>query len=238
MADQNASVQIDNLSRKRAGSLEQRAAVDGAKLLAVDSLDHIVCFDMAQLQGEERVGASVVLRNGRPAKKEYRTYLVKGEAIDDLRMMREVVERWLKRQDQWPDLLLIDGGHTHLDIIGKLLRDHGLCDRLPLGSLAKREETLSRPNQPDLVLDGRGRVLVHARDEAHRFVNTFHRKRRSRNRLSDPLTMVTGLGAKKFQSLLRHFGGRQGIQHASVSELQITPGIGKSLAIRIYDALH
>jgi excinuclease ABC subunit C len=50
--------------------------------------------------------------------------------------------------------------------------------------------------------------------------------------------MVTGLGAKKFQSLLRHFGGRQGIQHASISELQITPGIGKSLAIRIYDALH
>jgi excinuclease ABC subunit C len=238
MADQNAGVQIGNLSRKRAGSLEQRAADDGAKFLAVDSLDHIVCFDMAQLQGEERVGASVVMLNGRPAKKEYRTYIVKSGAKDDLRMMREVVERWLKRQEQWPDLLLIDGGHTHLNIIEKLLREHGLSDRLSLGSLAKREETLSRPNQPDLLLDGRGRVLVHARDEAHRFVNTFHRKRRSRQRLSDPLTMVKGLGAKKLQSLLRHFGGRQGIQHASISELQITPGIGNSLAKRIYDTLH
>ena len=238
MAEQNAGVQIENLSRKRAGSLEQRAADDGAKLLEVESLNHIVCFDMAQLQGEERVGASVVMRNGRPAKKDYRTYIVKGNAMDDLRMMREVVERWLKRQEQWPDLLLIDGGHTHLDIIEKLLLEHGLSDRLPLGSLAKREETLSRPNQPDLILDSRGRVLVHARDEAHRFVNNFHRKRRSRKKLSDPLTTVKGLGAKKFQSLLRHFGGRQGIEHASVNELQITPGIGKSLAMRIYEALN
>jgi excinuclease ABC subunit C len=238
MAEQNAGVQIENFSRKRAGSLEQRAADDGAKLLEVDSLNHIVCFDMAQLQGEERVGASVVMRNGRPAKKDYRTYIVKGNAMDDLRMMREVVERWLKRQEQWPDLLLIDGGHTHLDIIENLLLEHGLSDRLSLGSLAKREETLSRPNQPDLILDSRGRVLVHARDEAHRFVNNFHRKRRSRKKLSDPLIAVKGLGAKKFQSLLRHFGGRQGIQHASVNELQITPGIGKSLAMRIYEALH
>jgi len=28
--------------------------------------------------------------------------------------MSEVVERWLKRQDEWPDLLLLDGGKTHL----------------------------------------------------------------------------------------------------------------------------
>ena len=83
-----------------------------AKTLGMTQLDHIVCFDMAQLQGDERVGASVVMRNGRPAKKEYRKYIVKGEALDDLRMMKEVVVRWAKRQEEWPDLLLIDGGNT------------------------------------------------------------------------------------------------------------------------------
>ena len=67
---------------------------------------------MAQLLGDERVGASVSFRNGRPEKKEYRKYTIKGEAMDDLRMMREVVERWLKRQDEWPDMVLIDGGET------------------------------------------------------------------------------------------------------------------------------
>ena len=231
-------MQIERMSNKASGSSEQRSADEAARLLSMDSLDHIVCFDMAQLLGDSRVGASVCLRNGRPAKKEYRTYTVKGDAMDDLRMMREVVERWIKRVEDWPDLLLIDGGETHLSIIAKLLEKHGVGDRMQLASLAKREETIHREGLEDIILDRRGRVLVHARDEAHRFVNKFHRKSRARSRLSDPLESVSGLGAKKLQSLIRHFGGRQGISHATIRDLKTVPGIGPSLAKRIYDSLH
>ena len=238
LARQNASMQVERMSNKASGSLEQRAADEAAALLSMDSLDHIVCFDMAQLLGDSRVGASVCLRNGRPAKKEYRTYTVKGDAMDDLRMMKEVVERWIKRVEDWPDLLLIDGGETHLAIIAKLLEKHGVRDKMELASLAKREETIHREGHDDIILDRRGRVLVHARDEAHRFVNKFHRKNRAKKRLSDPLEGVSGLGAKKLQSLIRHFGGRQGIKHASVADLKTVPGIGPSLAQRIFDSLN
>jgi excinuclease ABC subunit C len=238
LARQNAEMQVERLANKATGSLEQRAADEGASLLSIESLDHIVCFDMAQLLGDSRVGASVCLRNGRPAKKEYRSYTVKGDAMDDLRMMREVVERWIKRVEDWPDLLLIDGGETHLSIIANLLETHGVRDRMGLASLSKKEETIHREGHDNLVLDRRGRVLVHARDEAHRFVNKFHRKTRARKRLNDPLESVSGLGAKKLQSLLRHFGGRQSIAHASVNDLKTVPGIGPSLAKRIYDSLH
>ena len=238
LARQNANMQVERMSNKASGSLEQRAADDAASLLSMDSLNHVVCFDMAQLLGDSRVGASVCLRNGRPSKKEYRTYTVKGEALDDLRMMQEVVERWIKRVEDWPDLLLIDGGETHLAIISKLLQKHGVSDRMELASLAKREETIHREGHDDIVLDRRGRLLVHARDEAHRFVNKFHRKNRAKKRLSDPLEGVSGLGAKKLQSLIRHFGGRQGIKHASVNDLKTVPGIGPSLAQRIFDSLH
>jgi excinuclease ABC subunit C len=238
LARQNAEMQVERLANKATGSLEQRAADEGAALLSMESLDHIVCFDMAQLLGDSRVGASICLRNGRPAKKEYRNYTVKGDALDDLRMMREVVERWIKRVDDWPDLLLIDGGETHLSFIANLLEEHGVRDRMQLASLSKREETIHREGHENLVLDRRGRVLVHARDESHRFVNKFHRKTRARSRLSDPLESVSGLGAKKLQSLLRHFGGRQSIGHASVNDLKTVPGIGPSLAKRIYDSLH
>ncbi len=238
LARQNASMQVERMSNKASGSLEQRAADDGATILGMESLDHIVCFDMAQLLGDSRVGASVCLRNGRPSKKEYRTYTVKGDALDDLRMMEEVVERWIKRVEDWPDLLLIDGGQTHLDIIKRLLDKHGIQDRMELASLAKREETVHRDGKEDIVLDRRGRVLVHARDEAHRFVNKFHRKSRAKKRLADPLESVSGLGAKKLQALLRHFGGRQGIAQASVGDLKTVPGIGPSLAQRIYDSIH
>ena len=237
LARQNADIQLQRMATKSSGSLEQRAADEGAKTLEMQQLDHIVCFDMAQLQGDERVGASVVMRNGRPAKKEYRKYVVKGEALDDLRMMKEVVVRWAKRQEEWPDLLLIDGGETHLSTIQQALEEHGWADRFPLAALAKREETIFRNGMEPLVLDRSGRVLVHARDEAHRFVNTFHRKRRSRSRLADPLEGVEGLGAKKLQTLLRHFGGRKGIEHATASELETVPGIGPALAQRIYEAL-
>ena len=238
MADQNAELQVERHQRRRSGSLEQAAADDAAGLLDLDSLDHIVCFDMAQLQGDERVGASVVLRNGRPAKKEYRTYRVKSDAPDDLRMMSEVVERWLKHQDGWPDLLLLDGGETHLSSILRMLEGHGLAGRFPVAALAKREETLHMDGREPKVLSRHGRVLVHARDEAHRFVNRYHRRRRGKGAIGDPLEEIDGLGAKKIQSLLRHFGGRRGIEHASIRELREVPGIGKAMAERIHGHLN
>ncbi|MBT4070215.1 MAG: excinuclease ABC subunit UvrC [Euryarchaeota archaeon] len=237
LARQNSEIQLTRLSAKTSGSLEQRAADDGAKTLGLERLDYVVCFDMAQLLGDERVGVSVVLRNGRPAKKEYRKYIVKGDAIDDLRMMQEVVKRWIKRQDEWPDLLLLDGGQTHLSTITKMLEENKVLGLFPVAALAKKEETIHRLEHQPLVLDRMGRVMVHARDEAHRFVNTYHRKRRGRARLSDPLTQVDGLGAKKMQALLRHFGGRQEIVHATVEQLQTVPGIGNSLAKRIHQVL-
>ena len=239
LADQNAEMQAQRAFDKRSsGNLEKKSATECATYLEVESLDTVVCFDMAQLQGNEKVGACITLRNGRPEKKNYRTYKVKQDVFDDLRMMREVVERWLKRQDEWPDLLLLDGGATHLSTISGLLEEHGLQDRIPLAALAKREETLYRPNKEPLILDRRGRLLVFARDEAHRFVNNFHRKRRAKSTLKDPLEAVEGLGAKKLQALLRHFGGRKGIDEASLKALQKVPGIGKALAERIHSHLH
>mgnify|MGYP001405074072 FL=1 len=238
LANQNAEAQLSKFIDKASGSLEQRAANDGAEVLGMEKLNHIVCFDMAQLIGENRVGASVSFRNGRPEKKEYRRYTVKGEAVDDLRMMSEVVERWLKRQDEWPDLLLLDGGETHLNTIYKVLKENNLEQEINLAAIAKREETLFRLEKEPIILDRKGRVLVHARDEAHRFVNTFHRKQRNRSKINDPLQDVLGLGAKKMQTLLRHFGGRKGVEHASIKDLQTVPGIGNSLAERIFKAIN
>ena len=238
MADANAEAQLMRNQLKESGSLEQRAADEAAKVLGVSRLNHIVCFDMAQLQGKERVGASVCLRNGRPDKKAYRTYTVKDTAMDDVHMMRHVVERWLKLQEVWPDLLLIDGGVAHLNEIHSLLLQHNLVDQVPLAALSKREETIHRIEREDLVLDRNGRALVFARDEAHRFVNNFHRKRRTRKDLEDPLEAIEGLGAKRLQALLRHFGGRRGIDHASPEDLAAVEGIGPALAERIWREIH
>ena len=233
MADRNAELQLIRDSRLPSGNLEQTAAEDGAKLLGLSSLEHLVCFDMSQTLGKERVGASVVFRKGRPSKKDYRTYRVRSDATDDLRMMSEVVIRWAEKQEEWPDLLLLDGGETHLSTIMGDLDGLGLSGLFPVAALAKREETLHISGMEPLVLDRRGRVLVHARDEAHRFANAYHKKRRGKGAIADPLEEIEGLGAKKIQALLRHFGGRKRIDHASVRDLQEVTGIGKEMAGRI-----
>jgi excinuclease ABC subunit C len=238
MADKNAEIHVVRHQNNRTGNLEQNAANECAKLLGIDSINHIVCFDMSQMLGEERVGASIVFRNGRPSRKEYRTYRVKKDVFDDLRMMSEVVERWIKRQDEWPDLLLLDGGKTHLSVILEVLQKNEVKNMFLLAALAKKEETLYRPNNDPIILTRSGRVLVHARDEAHRFVNKYHRKRRGKKSMLDHLEEIEGLGAKKIQSLLRHFGGRHGINHAGIEDLMAVPGIGKSMAKIIYDHLN
>jgi len=237
MAERNAEIQLVRHKNKRSGNLEKIAADDGAKLLQLDSLDYIVCFDMAQIQGSERVGASIVLRKGRPSKKEYRTYRVKTDVLDDLRMMSEVVERWSKRQDEWPNLLLLDGGKTHLDSIHRVLEKNGIDGMFPVAALAKKEETIFRKGKEPIILDRKGRVLIHSRDEAHRFVNKYHRKRRGKSALKNPLEDINGLGAKKIQSLLIHFGGYKKIKFASIEELRKVPGIGKEMAEKIHSEL-
>ena len=238
LASQNAEIQLIRFVNKTSGSLEKRAADDGAKLLGMQQMDHIVCFDMAQIQGEHRVGASVCFKDGRPNKEEYRKYTVKGEQLDDLRMMREVVQRWMKHQTEWPDLLLLDGGQTHLNMITEMIDKSENAGKFAIAALAKSEETVFRKGKEPIILDRRGRVLIHARDEAHRFVNTFHRKRRKTSKLIDPLEKVPGLGAKKFQTLIRHFGGRKEVLHASEKDIKTVPGIGPALAKRIFEAIN
>jgi excinuclease ABC subunit C len=148
-------------------------------------------------------------------------------------MMRESVIRWLKRQKEWPDILLLDGGETHLSTINNALIESDMDGNFVVAALAKREETLYIDGREPIILDRRGRVLIHSRDEAHRFVNQFHSRRRRKGSMHDPLEEVDGLGAKKIQSLLRYFGGRKGIEHASIDELRAVPGIGLSMAKKI-----
>ena len=111
----------------------------------------------------------------------------------------------------------------------------GFGDKFNVAALAKREERLFTDDENEYVLDRKGRIFIYARDEAHRFVNSFHSKRRNKIALGDPLEVIDGLGAKKIQSLLRYFGGKQGIISANEEELVKVPGIGKNMARRIIE---
>jgi excinuclease ABC subunit C len=145
------------------------------------------CFDISNISGTDSVGSMVRFQNAEPDKSNYRRFKIKGvQGTDDFAMINEVVSRRyarLKQQEgQMPDLVVIDGGKGQLSAAESALKDLKL--RLPLISIAKKEEEIFVPGNPEsikLTRDSRGlQILQHLRDEAHRFAISFHRLRRKK----------------------------------------------------------
>ncbi len=88
------------------------------------------------------------------------------------------------------------------------------------------------PDSPALQL------VLQIRDEAHRFALTGHRGRRAKARNRSPLEDIPGIGAARRRTLLRQFGGLQGIVRAGIDDLARVPGISAELARRIYETFH
>ncbi len=144
--------------------------------------------------------------------------------------------------NDWPDLVVIDGGKGQLSSVLSALEELKLDQYVNLISLAKKNEEVfipfvkkpldTEPNQPGMLL------LRRLRDEAHRFAITFHRQKRSQRMKRSQLNLIPGLGPKRIKLLLEHFRSIEAIQMASLSELSSTPGLGKSTAVVIRNYFH
>ena len=146
-------------------------------------------------------------------------------------------------QDGWaaiPDLVLIDGGKGQLSAALEVMLELGLED-IPLASLAKENEWLFVPHTPEPIIlprDSQALYLVQRiRDEAHRFAITYHRNLRSKKSLGSPLDLISDIGPKRKRMLMRRFGSLKGIKEAAVDEIAAVPGMTRSLAIRLKQAV-
>jgi excinuclease ABC subunit C len=116
---------------------------------------------------------------------------------------------------------------------------------LPAAGLAKRYEEVywepERRTAPPirLPLDSAGlKVLQRIRDEAHRFALTYHRKLRARRIRESVLDELPGVGERRKQQLVEHFGSLARLQRASVEDIAALPGFGPSLAAHVWSSLH
>ena len=248
LADQNARHLLESL-RIESFETEERAEdpVYGlGRDLGLSVVPRsMVCVDISHNQGRDIVGSLVWFEAGRPRKSEYRKFKIKGIAQqDDFAAIHEVITRYLtRRRDEGlalPDLLVIDGGKGQLSAALEAAREVGF-DKLPIVSLAKRDEEVFLPGRSDsLRLSRRSsslRLLQRARDEAHRFGLAYNRKRRTQRTITSELLDIPGVGPARRRRLLERFGSLAGVRSATAQELAAVPGFSAALAERILEHL-
>jgi excinuclease ABC subunit C len=251
MARKNALLAIAQRVRDRATQEARLAALRDALGLP-EGAQRIECFDISHTMGEATVASCVVYDRNQMQKSEYRRFNIRDITPgDDYAAMRQVLSRRYERVSaeggRIPDLVLIDGGRGQVGAARAALADLGLHQVCVVG-VAKGPER--KPGQEELILEAEARSLELApshpglhliqaiRDEAHRFAIVGHRARRGKARTTSLLTEIPGIGAKRRQALIEHFGGLRGVQAAAIDDIAKVAGISRPLAERIYRHLH
>lgn len=224
---------------------EQGAVKKLKELLGLPRLpERMECFDISHNQGAETTGSMVVFEHGRPAKKEYRKFKLQttqGHA-DDFKSMAEVMSRRYGKEKDWPapDLIVLDGGLGQLHAALPVIRKSG-CD-VPVIGLAKRiEEIYIEGSEEPIILDHHEpalQLLQFIRDEAHRFVISYHRKWTNKRNTESILDHVDGIGPTRRNALWHAFRSMDEMRKASVEELAQVPGMNRMTAENLYRFLH
>ena len=213
----------------------------------------IECYDMSHLQGSNYVGSMVVMEDAILKKKDYRKFKIKSiDGNDDYAAMAEVVRRRLmnllkEESDQSndassfsypPQLLLVDGGKGQLSATVAVLKELNLFERIPVASLAKRNEEIFLPGKSEPVILPRNSeslyLLQRIRDESHRFAITYHRQLRKREMKDSVLNGVSGLGPSRRARLIKEFGSINKIRQATLEDLLKLTWLPEEVAKSVY----
>ena len=251
MACKNAGLAIEQRVRDRI-TQEGRLQALREALGLPEGAQRVECFDISHTLGEATVASCVVYDRQQMQKAEYRRFNIRDITPgDDYAAMRQVLSRRYGRINaeagRFPDLILVDGGKGQVSAARGALVELGLHNVSVVG-VAKGPER--RPGMEQLILESEARTLelppshpgLHLiqaiRDEAHRFAIVGHRARRAKARTTSMLGEIRGIGAKRRQALLEHFGGLRGVEAAAVDDIAKVEGISRPLAERIYRHLH
>ena len=219
----------------------------------------IEVYDNSHIQGTNALGAMIVAGPEGFIKGQYRKFNIKNPDTapgDDFAMMREVMARRFgrlmaddadqERDENWPDLVLIDGGKGQMSSVMQIVRELGVEDVAFIGVSKGPDrhagrETFHFPDGREFTLPVNAPVMFYLqrlRDEAHRFAIGAHRAKRSKAITVSPLDEVPGIGPSRKKALLMHFGTARAVRNASLEDLQKTPGVSAAVAQTVYDYYH
>ena len=236
---------------KQAEALDPERSVD--KLMETMKRDfrlevqprHIECFDNSNIQGTNPVASCVVFRNGKPAKRDYRHFIIKTVVgADDFASMKEVLHRRYTRMmaegEKLPDMVVVDGGKGQLSAAVEAFDEMGIRGEVALVGIAKRLEEIYFPGDSlPLYINKTSpslRVIQAMRDEAHRFGITHHRDRRSKGQTVSELDSIKGVGPATKTALIKHFKSVKRIKEATLDDIAAV--IGKAKGGVVYGHFH
>lgn len=201
--------------------------------------ERIESFDISNISGSENVAGIVVFENGKPARAQYRRFIIKTvEGANDFASMNEAVFRRYKRmldeQKPLPQLIFIDGGKGQLTAAAAAMQALDLEQIMLVGLVKppKKHSDIShlliygREDQP-IPFDRNSlafRLILQIREETHKTAVEFHRKRREKRDFSSELSEIPGVGDKRKMQLLKKFGSIERIAKAGFEDLAAIVG--------------
>ncbi len=248
--------QLQSSRSRTIGALEELMQVLNLNIFPT----RIEGYDISNTQGAQSVGSMVVMKNGRPANRDYRYFRIKSvEGPNDFASIHEVITRRLKhgmteREERiaggldpaggkfsdLPDLILIDGGRGQLNAAISAMEALGV--HIPIFSLAERVDEIILPDQEESILLDRHSDALHLiqrlRDEAHRFAISHHRSLRGAHALKSRLDEIPGVGPVRKRAILKHFETMEALMEATVEEICEVQSVSVQTAQTIYDTLH
>ena len=209
----------------------------------------IESYDISHHAGKNAVAGCVVYTSQGKTSELYRSYNIsKSNWGNDIGSMVELIERRFSgdKTKELPDLIIIDGGRTHLKKIIHALENCNIHEAnvISISKGIRRKsnfDTIHLSNGRSITVDKTSifhHFVQEIRDETHRFAITIQKKKMRKTSIKSSLDDLSGIGAVRKKTLLRYFGSLEQIKRAGVDDINEVPGFGQNLSQSVYNQLH
>ena len=214
-----------------------------ANLLDLPKLERVEAYDISNISGFQTVGSMVVFEKGRPKRSDYRKFRIRGvQGADDYASMEEVLTRRLSHYENYPDLIMMDGGRGQVNIALKVMQQLNI--EVPVCGMVKDDKHRTRGiyfHNVELPInrDSEGfRLVTRIQDEAHRFAIEYHRSLRSREQVHSVLDDIPGIGPARRKALMKSFRTLEDIKSATEEEMSEVEGMNSRAARQVFEFFH
>ena len=212
-----------------------------ANLLNLPKLERVEAYDISNISGFQTVGSMVVFEKGRPKRSDYRKFRIRGvQGVDDYASMEEVLTRRLSHYENYPDLIMMDGGRGQVNIALKVMQQLNI--EVPVCGMVKDDKHRTRGiyfHNIELPVDRDSeafRLVTRIQDEAHRFAIEYHRSLRSKEQVHSVLDDIPGIGPARRKALMKSFQTLEDIKSATEEEL--AEGMNSRSARQVFEFFH